>query len=381
MFSGVIGSGIIVSGASPDAPSSLTITDTLMEQVDLGWTDNADNEDGFKIERAPDVAGSPGTWAQIDTAAADATAYSDTSVSSGTKYHWRVRAFTGGNNSDYSNVVTTTTDPTFQFTTSAGASLDPVVTVTASPDIVWLWPDNSTTSTGATPSPTLTGTGQYDVSVSDISKLTQIVLNNDTVTGFSDASLPSLTNLIRLQLNSNAGFAEDVSGWSFPASLQVILFSFTGATGDIGAGWTLPAALTILQLNSTSVSGDISAWGTLPTGLTELTVAAAGMTGDVSALVLPGTLAVLGINTLPSGGTFGYSTNGCFTGCPNGIAISLRGCLLTETEVDQALADCVTSGATGGSITLHGNNSAPSATGLTDKTTLEGRGWSVSVAT
>lgn len=220
------------------------------------------------------------------------------------------------------------------------------------------------------------------MSVSDVSALTQISINNDTVTGFSEASLPLLTSLTLLNLGSNAGFAEDLSGWSFPASLQELYFSFTGASGDIGAGWTLPASLTILKLNSSSVSGDISAWGTLPTGLIELSVDQASMTGDVSALVLPSTLAVLAINTLPSGGTpFGYSTNGCFTGCPNGVIIYLRGCLLTETEVDQALADCVTSGATGGSITLHGNNSAPSATGLTDKTTLEGRGWSVSVTT
>ena len=375
MFSGVIGNGIIVSGASPDAPSSLTITDTLMEQVDLGWTDNADNEDGFKIERAPDVAGSPGTWAQIDTAAADATTYSDTSVSSGTKYHWRVRAYTGGNNSDYSNVVTTTTDPTFQFTTSAGASLDPVLTVTASPDIVWLWPDDSTTSTGATPSPTLTGTGQYDVSVSDVSALTQISINNDTVTGFSGASLPLLASLTFLNLSSNAGFAEDLSGWSFPASLQELYFSFTGASGDIGAGWTLPASLTILKLNNSSVSGDISAWGTLPTGLIELTTGTNNMTGDLADLVMPSTMA--NFNIEPN--EFAYGAGGLLTGCPNDVLIYFRNQAFTETEVDQALADCVTSGATGGTLRLHGTNAAPSAAGLTNKTTLEGRGWLVSV--
>jgi hypothetical protein len=77
---------------APNPPSDPTATTVATNQVDLSWIDNSSNEDGFEIERAPDDGGSPGTWTQIGTAAANVTGYSDTGVAPDEAYGYRVRA-------------------------------------------------------------------------------------------------------------------------------------------------------------------------------------------------------------------------------------------------------------------------------------------------
>ncbi len=94
---------------APAAPLGLTATAVSTNQINLSWTDNSTNENGFAIERAPDSSGNPGTWAQIATASSNVTAYSDTGVSAGTNYWYRVRAYNAGGDSDYSNQASATT--------------------------------------------------------------------------------------------------------------------------------------------------------------------------------------------------------------------------------------------------------------------------------
>ena len=88
-------------------PASPTATATGSSTIDLGWTDASSDETGFKIERS--LNGSSG-WTQIGTAAADATSYSDTGLSSGTAYYYRVRAYNTYGNSAYSASANDATD-------------------------------------------------------------------------------------------------------------------------------------------------------------------------------------------------------------------------------------------------------------------------------
>jgi hypothetical protein len=70
--------------------------------LQLTWADNSNNEDGFKIERA---IGSGGTFSQIALAGVNVTSYTDSSVTTGTTYCYRVRAYNAAGDSSYSNAV------------------------------------------------------------------------------------------------------------------------------------------------------------------------------------------------------------------------------------------------------------------------------------
>ena len=59
---------------APVAPSNLTITSVLSDQVSLSWIDNSNNETGFKIQRK---TGLTGTYGDIWTTAANITSYMD----------------------------------------------------------------------------------------------------------------------------------------------------------------------------------------------------------------------------------------------------------------------------------------------------------------
>jgi hypothetical protein len=91
----------------PAAPTALTLDFNDLMSVSLAWTDNANDETGFRIERSVDNGA---TWSEIAQPAADSTSYTDSSVSCGTGYEYRIRAYRSGDNqySDYSNVVTGT---------------------------------------------------------------------------------------------------------------------------------------------------------------------------------------------------------------------------------------------------------------------------------
>lgn len=90
----------------PARPSSLLAVPGGITRIDLRWIDNAANENNVLVERR--LAGT-GTWAQVISLSANTTAWSDTSVSSGTAYDYRVRASGTWGTSAYSNVARTAT--------------------------------------------------------------------------------------------------------------------------------------------------------------------------------------------------------------------------------------------------------------------------------
>jgi subtilase family serine protease len=90
----------------PNAPTSLSATTVSSSAINLAWIDNATNESGFEIQRAPSATG---TWAAIGTVSADVVAYPDTGLSPSTAYFYRVRAFNGSGTSGFPNTASATT--------------------------------------------------------------------------------------------------------------------------------------------------------------------------------------------------------------------------------------------------------------------------------
>ena len=116
-------------------------------QVALSWTDNANSETGFVVERS--IAGL-GTWSQIGTVNAPVAGtggtgtYTDTTVAPGTSYDYRVAATNPAGTSPYSN--------TFTIAIPAVPAAPSAFTAAAQvgPQVALGWTDNANNETGFT---------------------------------------------------------------------------------------------------------------------------------------------------------------------------------------------------------------------------------------
>ncbi len=113
-----INAAIALDPNPPAAPSNLFATSNAANAINLTWIDNADNEAGFEIERKRSDGG---TYAQIVSTASGATFYQDTGLIQGTAYTYRVRAFNGSGDSDYSNEGSATTITVVQPSSSSSS--------------------------------------------------------------------------------------------------------------------------------------------------------------------------------------------------------------------------------------------------------------------
>lgn len=97
---------IVTGNPPPAAPSGLTLVTNQHNSVSFSWTDNANNELAYTVERAIGA----GAFSALTTSlAADTTSYTDGTVTPSTSYQYRVRATNSGGASAYSNTISVTT--------------------------------------------------------------------------------------------------------------------------------------------------------------------------------------------------------------------------------------------------------------------------------
>jgi len=98
---------VALAGFGLLAPSGLSAQISNTNNVVLRWTDNANNETGYTVERATVSSGVTGAYAVIATLAANSSTCTDSSLAAGA-YAYRVQAFSADTASAYSGVVTVT---------------------------------------------------------------------------------------------------------------------------------------------------------------------------------------------------------------------------------------------------------------------------------
>ena len=103
----ISGSGsLIVTMGAPAAPSGLTVASATASSIQLNWTDNANDETAYVVERSL-VSGSG--FSQIASLPAGAVSYSDLGLSAGSIYFYQVRAANAIGSSASSNEASATT--------------------------------------------------------------------------------------------------------------------------------------------------------------------------------------------------------------------------------------------------------------------------------
>lgn len=134
---------IVAGSTTVAAPTNLTATAVSTTQVNLGWTDNSNNETGFRVGRCTGATCS--NFVDIGTVGAGVTSYTDNTVQAATSYRYRVVAYNGTTNSTSYPVAAVTT-PSTPITLVAPTNL--LASVVSGNQVKLEWADNSTGEDG-----------------------------------------------------------------------------------------------------------------------------------------------------------------------------------------------------------------------------------------
>ncbi len=200
----------------PIAPSNLVATVASASQINLSWTDNSNNEDGFQIERSTDNV----NFTLLAATGPNITTYGNTGLSASTIYYYRVRAFNTAGFSSFTNTASASTGPT-------PTALTPTATGTILPNIVI---DKSV-------SPSQASVGQlFNFSI-QITNSGLAPASNSILTD----TFPSILTITGAQTNKGT--------YSINTSTNTITFSI----GTITTGETVRVGI-LAQVNNTAVS-------------------------------------------------------------------------------------------------------------------------------
>jgi fibronectin type 3 domain-containing protein len=132
-----------VPPAVPPAPTNLTATAISGTQININWTDNANNETGYKIERSTDGK----TYYPLAGTGVNGHNYVNMGLTPGKRYYYRVYAVNASGPSAFSNVATAVTG-VVGLPQPLGAPTGLVALATGTSAIKLTWFDNATAETG-----------------------------------------------------------------------------------------------------------------------------------------------------------------------------------------------------------------------------------------
>ena len=182
----------------PAAPTNLAANTVSSSQINLTWTDNANNESGFRIEQSTDGT----NFTQIATAGSNAVSFSVTGLSASTTYFYRVASFNSAGDSGFSNTASATTSAPPTSVPAAPSGLN--ATAVSSSQINLTWTDNANNESGFRIEQSTDGTN-----------FTQIATAGSNAVSFSVTGLSaSTTYFYRVASFNSAG----TSGFSNTAS-------------------------------------------------------------------------------------------------------------------------------------------------------------------
>ncbi len=254
----------------PDTPTNLTATTVSSTEIDLSWDAVTGTFTGYVLERSTENTDE--SFVEIATLDTDATDYSDTGLTGGTTYFYRIKAVNSTSSSPYSNVATADTEaPAGPTGLTAEASSSTTI------DISW---------------DAVSGTiDNYVLESSDAEDgtFTELATIDAATTSFvHDNLMPDMTVFYRLKTVSD-GISSEYSSVVSATTLSATpdaptnLTATTISTTQIDLSWTAPAApFTGFELES-SDSGEEGTFTLLYTaGADETSYSHTGLTASTT---------------------------------------------------------------------------------------------------
>ena len=322
----------VVTPAFPTQPTLSTVAAQSDTTVALSWADLA-GETGYRVERSP---GNNGTWTLAGTVSAGVTTFTDTGLTEGTSYTYRVIATSAAGDSAPSATRAITTFPT------APSDLTTNAISASRVDLTWVNHSSKATSYMIEQSTDGTTWQQLGSVGSNV--------NSFSATGPFDGSTP---------------YYFRVRAYEIPNVYSVYSATSTVTTPDY------PSRPTLLSVSAQSDSANILTWSDV-----------AGETGfRVERAVTPGgpwnVLAVLGAGItsytdtgLREGSSFAYRVV-----ATNAIGDSFPSASLTSSIFIDAPTDLTATVVSGGQINLSWTNHSTIATNYSVDQSLDGVNW------
>jgi formylglycine-generating enzyme required for sulfatase activity/transcriptional regulator CtsR len=290
----------------PTAPSVLNAFAASPTQISLFWTDNSNNEFGFKIERK---TGAGGTYAEIATVTTNVTIYNDTGLTASTAYYYRIRATNSAGDSAYTTEANATTTAVVVLTysisgaiTSGGSALAGVSVALTGSGAAQVTTDSSgnysisSAQNGSyTLTPSMTG---YTFSPTTL----PITVNGANLTGqnFAASGIGTIAGWVKVNGGSNSPIigatvstgtystTTDSNG-NFTLSLPVGTYNLAVSATGYQTSSTNPGTVTAgnmtpvnVALNPSASNGTISGWVRINGGTNSPIVGATVSTGTYS---------------------------------------------------------------------------------------------------